>query len=211
MMQDMKLALVEMPVPMRKLAVAMLFQWYAMFCYWQFVTHALGRSLFATSDASSAAFRQAALVNGQLGGFYNFVAFVAAFAMVPVARMMGVRIVHAVSVAACGGAMLAIPHCDNQALLFVPMIGIGLGWASMMGSPYVMLADSIPPARTGIYMGIFNMFIVIPMLIESLTMPLIYRPLLAGDPRNVLMMAGVMMIIAALATLAVRERAEPRP
>jgi maltose/moltooligosaccharide transporter len=76
----------------------------------------------------------------------------------------------------------------------------------MMGNPYVMLADSIPPQRTGIYMGIFNMFIVIPMLIESVTMPLIYRPLLGGDPRNVLMLAGVMMLLAAAATLAVRAR-----
>jgi maltose/moltooligosaccharide transporter len=71
---------------------------------------------------------------------------------------------------------------------------------------YVMLANSIPPERTGIYMGIFNMFIVIPMLIESVTMPLIYRPLLGGDPRNVLMLAAVMMFAAAIATLAVGRR-----
>jgi maltose/moltooligosaccharide transporter len=71
----------------------------------------------------------------------------------------------------------------------------------MMGNTYVMLADSIPAERNGIYMGIFNMFIVIPMLIQTLTMPLIYRPLLGGDPRNVLMLGGVLMIVGAIATL----------
>lgn len=205
-LRDLKQAIVDMPAPMRQLAIAMLFQWYAMFCYWQFVAFAIARSLFDTADASSAGFRQAVLVNGQIGGFYNFIAFVAAFAMVPIARRIGAKPVHAVSVAASGIAMLALPWCSTQAMLFVPMIGIGLGWASMMGNPYIILADSIPPARTGIYMGIFNMFIVIPMMIESLTMPLIYRPLLGGDPRHVLMLAGILMLLAAVATLAIRER-----
>lgn len=209
-LRDLKQAIVEMPVPMRQLAIAMLFQWYAMFCYWQFVAFAIARSLYDTADSGSAGFRQAVLVNGQIGGFYNFIAFIAAFAMVPIARKMGARPVHAVSVAASGIAMLALPYCSSQAMLFIPMIGIGLGWASMMGNPYIILADSIPPARTGIYMGIFNMFIVIPMMIESLTMPLIYRPLLGGDPRHVLMLAGVLMLLAAVATLAIRERPAAR-
>lgn len=209
-LRDLKQAIVDMPAPMRQLAIAMLFQWYAMFCYWQFVAFAIARSLYDTADASSAGFRQAVLVNGQIGGFYNFIAFVAAFAMVPIARRIGAKPVHAVSVVASGIAMLALPWCSTQAMLFVPMIGIGLGWASMMGNPYIILADSIPPARTGIYMGIFNMFIVIPMMIESLTMPLIYRPLLGGDPRHVLMLAGILMLMAAVATLAIRERPAAR-
>ena len=73
-----------------------------------------------------------------------------------------------------------------------------------MGNPYVMLARSIPAERTGVYMGIFNMFIVIPMLIQGLTLPLIYRPLLGGDPRNVLVLAGCLLLLAALATLRVK-------
>lgn len=205
-LNDLRHAIAEMPAPMRQLALAMLFQWYAMFCYWQFVAFAIARSLFDTSDPTSAGFRQAVLVNGQIGGFYNFVAFVAAFAMVPLARRLGARPVHAACVAVSGLAMFAIPFFRSEFGLLLPMIGIGLGWASMMGNPYVILADSIPPARTGIYMGIFNMFIVIPMLIESLTMPLIYRPLLGGDPRHVLMLGGAMMMAAAVATLAIREQ-----
>ena len=201
---DLRVAIVEMPPTMRQLAVAMLFQWYAMFAYWQFVAFAIARSLFGTADPASHAFRDAVLISGQVGGFYNFIAFAAAFAMVPIVRRIGAGSVHALCLTASGIAMLTIPLCDGRLALFAPMVGIGLGWASMMGNPYVLLANSIPPARTGIYMGIFNMFIVIPMLIESVTMPLIYRPLLGGDPRGVLMLAGVMMIFAAVATLLIR-------
>lgn len=197
-------AIVEMPRPMRQLAFAMLCQWYAMFCYWQYITFAVSRSLFGTSDAQDAGFREAALVTGQIGAFYNFVAFLAALAMVPFTRAMGAKPVHALCLVASGAAMIAIPQMTTEAWLFVPMVGIGIGWASMMGNPYVMLADAIPPERTGVYMGIFNMFIVIPMIIQTITLPLLYRPLLGGDPRNVLMFGGVLMIVAALATMAVR-------
>jgi maltose/moltooligosaccharide transporter len=204
-LRDLKTAIVEMPTPMRQLAVAMLFQWYAMFCYWQYITFALARSLYGTADPMSSGFRQAVLVNGQIGGFYNFVAFLAAFAMIPLARSIGARSVHAAALAASGIAMIALPYTPHG-LLLLPMIGIGIGWASMMGNTYVILSDSIPPNRTGIYMGILNMFIVIPMMIESLTMPLIYRPLLAGDPRHVLILAGLLMAAGAVATLAIRQR-----
>lgn len=203
-LRDIGDALREMPLPMRQLAVAMFFQWYAMFAYWQFITFAVARSLFGTADPTTVGFRDAALVTGQLGAFYNFIAFAGALALVPFARRLGARPVHAVCLAASGAAMLVIPSLGSQAALFVPMLGIGLGWAGMMGCPYIMLADAIPPARTGIYMGIFNLFIVVPMLIESLTMPLLYRGLLGGDPRNVLLLGGAMMLAGALATLRVR-------
>jgi maltose/moltooligosaccharide transporter len=99
--------------------------------------------------------------------------------------------------------MLLIPGVSTPLALFALMLGIGIGWAGMMGNTYVMLADCIPPKRNGIYMGIFNLFIVIPMLIQTLTMPLIYRPLLGGDPRHVLMLGGILMLAGALATLLV--------
>lgn len=200
-LRDIVDAIREMPPTMRRLALAMLCQWFAMFAYWQFIVFAIARTLFGGTDAASV--REATLVNGQVGAFYNFVAFLAAFAMVPLARRYGARWVHAVSVTASGAAMLAIPHIADQTTLFVSMIGIGLGWASLMGCPYIMLANAIPPERTGVYMGIFNMFIVLPMMIETVVMYFAYHPVLGGDPRNVLMLAGALMLGAALATLAV--------
>ena len=84
------------------------------------------------------------------------------------------------------------------------MVGVGLAWGSIMGNPYVMLAQSIPPERTGVYMGIFNMFIVVPMLIQSFTLPLFYKSWLGGDARNVVMLGGALLICAAVATLLVK-------
>jgi maltose/moltooligosaccharide transporter len=204
-LSDLGEAIREMPLTMRQLALAMLFQWFAMFAYWQFIPFAIARSVFDTADPASAGFRQAVLLTGQVGALYNFVAFVTAFMMVPIARRIGARHLHAVAVTLSGMAMIAIPLIADPVWLIVPMIGIGIGWASLMGNPYVMLAGSIPAARTGIYMGIFNMFIVVPMMIESLVMPLMYRPLLGGDPRNVLILSGVLMLCAAVATMRVRE------
>lgn len=198
---DVWVAIKEMPKPMRQLALAMLCQWYGMFVYWQFIAFALSRSLYGTSDTSSAAFREAALTAQQIGAFYNFIAFLSALLLIPVVRKFGARSAHAFCLTSSGIAMLLIPGVDEKAVLFALMFGIGIGWAGMMGNTYVMLADSIPPERNGIYMGIFNMFIVIPMLIETLTMPLIYEPLLGGDARNALVLGGVLMILGAFATL----------
>ena len=201
---EIKNAVVEMPMAMRQLAVMKLFQWYGMVCYWQYVSYAIARSLFNTTDPHSEGFREAVLVNGQVGGFYNFVAFIAALALVPFARRFGPKRMHAVCLTAAGLSMISIPGIHDKALLFLPMIGIGLGWASIMGNPYVMLANSIPAKRTGVYMGIFNMFIVIPMLIQSVTLPLIYKSWLGGDSRNVVALAGFLLLAAALATLFVK-------
>ncbi len=197
-------AMRDMPKAMRQLALAMFFQWYAMFVYWQFIAFSLSRSLFDTSDASSAGFREAGLVVGQIGAFYNFIAFIGALSLIPIVRKFGAKPVHALCLTASGLAMLAIPMIDNRLLLFIPMLGIGIGWAGMMGNTYVMLANSIPAERNGVYMGIFNLFIVVPMLIETLTMPLIYEPLLGGDARNAIMLGGILMLLGAAATMLVK-------
>lgn len=203
-LRDFVAAVREMPPAMRALGPSMLLQWFAMFAYWQFIGLALARSVFGTADPASGGFRQAVLLTGEAGAFYNAIACIAAFAMVPISRRLGAGRVHAAAVALSGLAMLAIPAAQDRAQLFPLMIGIGIGWASMMGNPYVMLANAIPPERTGVYMGIFNMFIVVPMLLETLIVPIIYRPLLGGDPRNILLLSGAMMIAAGMATLRVR-------
>ena len=194
----------DMPTTMKQLALVKLFQWYAMFCYWQYIVLSLSVTLFKTHDASSAGFREAGLINGQIGGFYNFVAFVAAFAMVPFTRRAGPKVTHALCLTLAGIAMLSLPGITDRTLLFVPMIGVGLAWASMMGNPYVMLAGSIPAERVGVYMGIFNMFIVIPMMIQIFTLPLFYDSWLGGNPENVIRLAGSLLICAAVATLFVK-------
>ena len=166
-------------------------------------------------------FHSAVLTNGEMAAFYNGVAFVSAFAMVPLARRIRPGTVHAICLALGGLGMLAIPEVSTKAMLFLPAAGIGFAWGSIMGNPYVILAGSIPPERTGVYMGIFNMMIVIPMILIALTLPLIYGgapaslwglftiptlvDALHGNSRNVLRLAGGMMLCASVAVLWVRE------
>ena len=197
----------EMPATMRRLAVMMLFQWYAMFCYWEYIPLSLARTLYGNTDSASAGFSRAVLINGQIGGFYNFVAFLSAFAMIPLARRLGPQRLHAVCLTLGGAGLLTLPLIHSYALLFVPMLGLGLAWASMMGNPYAMLAGSIPPERAGVYMGIFNVFIVVPMLLQIVSIPLLYHRALGDNPQNVIRLAGLGLLIAAALVLRVRETA----
>ncbi|HEY8877572.1 MAG TPA: MFS transporter [Roseateles sp.] len=201
----------EMPPTMRRLWWMALFQWYGMMCYWIYIVPTLAATVFGTDDPHSAGFRDAALLNGQVGGFYNAVAFVAAFAMVPFTKRLGAKWVHAFALACAAAGMWALPGIHDKALLFLPMVGVGLAWGSIMGNPYVLLAGSIPPERAGVYMGIFNMFIVIPMLIQAVTLPLFYDPLLGSRPENVIRLAGVLLALAAACVLAVKTPKSPAP
>jgi maltose/moltooligosaccharide transporter len=203
-LRDIVDAVREMPPTMRQLAWVKLFQWYAMFCYWQYIMLSLATTIYGTTDQASQGFRDAGLLAGQVGAFYNFIAFVGALALVPFTRRYGPKMTHSVCLALAGAAMLSIPQIHTPALLFVPMIGIGLAWGSIMGNPYVMLAGCIPPERTGVYMGIFNMFIVIPMIIQIFTLPLYYRSVLGGNPENVIRLAGALMLCGAAAVLMVK-------
>jgi maltose/moltooligosaccharide transporter len=198
-------AIKDMPHAMRTMGWMSLFQWYGMVGYWGYVTNAISRGVYNTADASTQGYRDAVLTNGQVGAFYNAIACVTAFAMIPIAKRLGAGKLHAICLTLAGIGMLVIPQIDSKALLFLPAIGIGLGWGSIMGNPYIILADSIPPERTGVYMGIFNMFICAPMLLFAGTMKLAYEPLLGGDARNVLMVSGVCMICAALAVLRIKK------
>jgi maltose/moltooligosaccharide transporter len=223
--REIRDAIREMPSQMRKLGVMMLFQWYAMGIYWTYVTYSIARSVYNTSAPVSRGFRQAVLDNGMMGASYNAVAFVSALLMMPMIRKVGPRNVHAGALVAGGIAMLIIPNVTQTMWLFPAAIGVGICWGSIMGTPYVMLAKCIPPYRTGVYMGIFNMMIVIPMLLNAMTWWIIYDGtafaplkylglgnlqfhglnLLGGDARNALMLAGVLLFCAAIAVLRVKQ------
>ncbi len=221
-------AILDMPQAMRQMAWMSLFQWYGLSIYWSYAVLSIGRSIYDTTDKASVGFRDAALTNGQVGALYNLIAFIAAFAMVPFTRRLGAKRMHMICLAAAGiGLMylpgvtdgpaasgwlasvfrtLAMPHIGENLALILPAIGLGLGWASIMGNPYVILAGSIPPERTGVYMGIFNMMIVIPMLIFGLTFKWIYNGLLGSDSRNAIIMAGVMLLCAAITMIWVKDK-----
>jgi len=209
-------AIVAMPVAMRKLGVMSLFQWAGMSGYWTYAVYSISHTVYNTNDAQSSAFHSAVLTNGEVAAFYNAVAFVTAFTMVPLVKRIGPGPLHALCLFAGGAGMFALPNIADKGLLFVPAIGIGLAWGSIMGNPYAILSNAIPPQRTGVYMGIFNMMIVIPMLIFAVVMSRLdlgfvglgfdaYKQVLGGDPRNMLMFSGVCLVLAGFSVLWVRE------
>lgn len=198
----------EMPQAMRTMAWMSLFQWYAMCGLWGYANHSVARSVFGTASSTSVDFQNAQLLYGKVGALYNFIAFLAAaFLLPPLARKFGAARMHAVSLVVMAAAFLAMPHINDETLIFLPALGLGLGWASIMGNPYIVLANNIPAERTGVYMGLFNVLICAPMILYALTISLIYDSVLGGDPRNVLTLSGVLMLCAAVAVGRIRTAA----
>jgi maltose/moltooligosaccharide transporter len=195
----------DMPAPMRAMGWMSLFQWYGMCCYWGYRTPAVSMALFGTADASTAQFREADLLSGPMGAFYNLVAFASAFAMVPLARKMGASKLHGIALALSGIGMIVLPLLNSVPMMWGTMALMGLGWGSIMGNPYIVLTNAIPAERTGVYMGIFNMMICAPMLVYAATMTFLYKPLLGSDPRNVMIFGGVAMLLAAVASYRIKE------
>ena len=198
-------AVKDMPRPMRQMAWMSLFQWYAMCGLWGYATNSVARSAFHTADNQSLEFQSAQLLYGKVGALYNFLAFLTALMMPVLAKRYGAAKLHAACLVCLALGLLALPMIENKALIFLPALGLGIGWASIMGNPYIVLANAIPPARTGVYMGLFNVMICAPMLIYAATMPFMYGPILGGDPRNALRLSGVLMLCAAIAVWRVRE------
>ncbi len=194
-------AIKDMPKIMRQLGLVYLFQWYAMFCYWQYISHSIAASVYHTSaEENKMLYEQAAGWTGLVNGFYNIVTFISAFGLVWLAKKYSAKWVHAVCLAASAVSLFILPHIENKYFLFAPMIGFGVAWASMMGVPYIMVISSIPKKRYGVYMGIINMMIVVPMILQTLTFGFIYKHFLGSSPQGAITFAGALLLLAALAT-----------
>ena len=139
--------------------------------------------------------------SGLMNGAYNFVTMVSALFLVGFAQRIGAKRVHAVALGLAAVALIWLAHIHNQYLALVPMIGVGIFWASAVGVPYLMVASMVPAKRTGVYMGILNMMIVVPMLIETVTFGWIFNHLLDSKGSNAITLAGVLMAIGAVAML----------
>ena len=198
-------AISDMPKIMWQLALVYFFQWYAMFCYWQFVSLSIAKSIFHTdSESNKDLYQQAVVWAGKVNGFYNIVTFLSAFGLVYMAKKIGAKYVHIVCLLMAGTALLIFPHITDKTLLFFPMIGFGIAWASMMGVPYIMVVGSIPKERYGVYMGIINMMIVIPMILQTLTFGFVYSHFLGNNPNNAISFAGVLLLLACFATVLIK-------
>ena len=216
---DIGVAIKEMPLAMKQLIPVMFFPWYAMFCYWQYLTSALSLSLYGTLDQSTSYFNQAQLLTGNLNGTYNIICFTIAFAMIPIAKRLGAQKLHFISLLIGGIGLLSMPFLNDVDVLFtIPFgsglevsqiylfsFGLGITWASMMAMPYQILASSIPNGKTGIYMGIFNIFIVVPMIIQIFSVQYFVYDLLGQNPINIIRLAGSFLIIGGIFSLFVSQ------
>jgi maltose/moltooligosaccharide transporter len=197
----------EMPAGMHKIGLVFLFQWFAMAVYWQFVAVSMGETVFNAAPGTPE-FEQASGWVGAVNGTYNFVTIFAALALMPLAHKFGAKAVGAVALAIGGVSLIAFGNITNQYTLLIPMIGLGIAWASMMGIPYIMVASMVPRERSGVYMGIVNMMIVIPMLIQNVSFGWIFTHLLGGKGANAIILSGVLLGIAGLAMLWIKPPSE---
>jgi len=199
-------AIKDMPAMLWQLALVYFFQWYAMFCYWQFISHSIAKSVWkTTSEADPQLYQEAVGWTGLVNGFYNIVTFLSAFALVGMARKFSAKYVHVTCLVMAAISLFIIPTIENKYFLFAPMIGFGIAWASMMGVPYIMVVSSIPKERYGVYMGIVNMMIVVPMILQTLSFGYVYKHLLGSNPGNVMTFAGMLLFLAALAMLRIKQ------
>lgn len=202
--RDIWEAILEMPPELRKLALVYLFQWYAMVCYWQFVSLSIAKSVFGVGP-EDVAYADAVAWTGLVNGWYNIVTFLVAFPLVAFARRNGAKWVHIACLLCATVGLIIFPHVSNKYLLFIPIIGLGIAWASIMGVPYIMAVRMIPSTRYGVYMGIINMMIVVPMLIQTVTFGAIYANVLGSDPNNAITFAGILLGVAALTMTWIKE------
>lgn len=206
-LRELKPAIQQMPKTMRQLAVVQFFTWFAFPCMWQFFGLSVARHVWQAQERTPG-FEEATAWGGLCFAIYNIVCFAVAFLLSPVANRLGRRMTHGLCLAAGGLGLLAVGFCQTKYTLWIPMIGVGIAWASILSMPYAMLSAAVPPQRMGFYMGVFNLFIVIPQIAMSLVVPPLYKNLLGGDPLHVVMLGGVSLLIAAVSVKIVSEGKE---
>jgi len=200
LIQEIPDALRQMPGTMKRLALVQFFTWLGLFCMWLHFSNAVP-VVFGTSDKDSELFKAGAEWAGVCYATKDAVTFVAAFALMAAARKFDRRRIHGVCLTLGGLGLLAVGciHGEEQKSLLLAALALGgVAWASILSMPYAILAGSLPPARMGVYMGIFNFFIVLPEILAALTFGPLVKHLLGGNLVHAVMAGGVFMIAAAL-------------
>ncbi len=205
-------AIGQMPTTMKQLAMVQLFTWLGLFCMWLFFGLMTSYHIFGATSPADPRFP----LGGEWGGIcfavYSIVTFVVAFALAKIAAATSRKTVHAISLICGGVGLLSVYLIHDKWTLLLTMVGVGIAWASILSMPYAILSGALPPARIGIYMGVFNFFIVIPEITQALTFGPIIRALWGADNHNaplyMVMIGGTFMLIAALLVVRVRDVAD---
>jgi len=188
---------IHMPKTMKQLALVQFFSWFALFAMWIYTTAGVTAHVYGTSDTTSALYNEGADWVGVMFGVYNGVAALVAFGLAPMAKLLSRKWVHALSLILGGIGLIMIYYISDPMYLIYSMIGVGIAWASILAMPYAILAGSIPSQKMGLYMGIFNFFIVLPQLIAATVLGYVTRTYFGGEAVFALVLGGIVMIIAA--------------
>jgi len=190
-------AIAEMPKTMKQLAVVQMFTWLGLFCMWTFFGLATAQQVFGTSDPKSPLFDRGTEWGGAAFATYSSVCFLVAFALPKLAAATSRKTVHAAALTCGGVGLLATYFITDPYLWLLTMVGVGVAWASILTLPYAILSGVLPPARMGVYMGVFNLFIVIPNIVASLTFQPLVKHVFHNNPLYVVMLGGACLLVAA--------------
>ncbi len=200
----------KIPKTMWQLLLVQFFSWFALFSMWVFTTPAVAQHFYGTTDPNSVGYQDAGDWVGILFGIYNGVSAIIALSLPKLAAKIGRRATHALALSIGGISFISFTFIPSSELLIIPMIGIGIAWGSILAMPYAMLANSIPPKQMGIFMGIFNMSITIPQIVNGIFGGLILKYFFHNDPLKSIIMAGVLMILGAISTIFVKDKLDEK-
>lgn len=191
------------PAQMKKLGIVQFFSWFALFTMWVFTTSALATHHFGLSpeDTHSKSFNDAGDLTGKLFGMYNLWAIPFAFLLTPIAKLIGKKQTHALALLCGGVGLVSMYFIKDVNNLWISMIGLGFAWASILAMPYAMLIEVIPQRKMGVYMGIFNFFIVIPQIINGLFGGPIVSGIFGKQAMDYIVVGGICMLIGAVVTM----------
>ncbi|HAG15996.1 MAG TPA: MFS transporter [Bacteroidales bacterium] len=196
----------NMPRTMVQLAFVQFFSWFALFAMWIYTTSAVTAHIYGTSDTTSALFNEGADWVGFLFAVYNGVAAAVAFLLPVLARYTSRKTTHLIALVLGGLGLISIYFFKDPNLLLLSMVGVGVAWASILAMPYAILTGALPAHKMGIYMGIFNFFIVIPQIVAASILGFFTRHLFDGQAIYALILGGISMIIAGFLTLLVNDK-----
>lgn len=200
----------KMPETMRQLSWVQFFSWFGLFGMWVFTTPAIAQHIYGLGidDTKSPHFQSAGDWVGIIFGVYNFVSAIVAFALPYIAKQIGRRKTHALSLILGGVGLISVYFMPNKEALIFSMVLVGFAWASILAMPYAILAGSIHPKKMGVYMGIFNFFIVIPQIVNALIGGPLVKYVYGDHAIYALVMSGVSFIIAAFLVTKVKDNAD---
>jgi maltose/moltooligosaccharide transporter len=196
-MKEIFSAVAEMPDTMRKLGPVQLFTWLGLFCMWLYFPVAVAHNIFGATDTNSPQYEAGVNWGGNCFAVYSAVCFVFSFALPGMAKRLGRKYTHTLCLLCGAMGLISVAVIHNKYVLLLTMVGVGIAWASTLSMPYAVLAASLPPARTGVYMGIFNFFIVTPEILASLFFGWIMIHLLHNNRIYAIIAGGIFMMIAA--------------